>query len=83
MTKTDKYRNGVISVTGLARTVNPEIGSYIEHYINLINEGFGFSVKLSNGAINMSIEVAQDYEAQPISVTPERIEKVAATFRKI
>jgi hypothetical protein len=80
MTKTDKYRNGVISVTGLARIVNPEIGSYIEHYIN---EGFGFSVKLSNGAINMSIEVAQDYEAQPSSVTPERIEKVATTFRKI
>ena len=80
MTKTDKYRNGVISVTGLARKVNPEIGSYLEHYIN---EGFEFSVKLSNGAINMSIEVAQDYEAQPSSVTSERIQKVAATYRKI
>lgn len=80
MEKTDKYRNGVISVTGLARTVNSEIGSYVEHYIN---EGFGFSVKLSNGAINMSIEVAQDYEAQPSSVTPERVEKVASTYRKI
>lgn len=80
MTKTDRNTNGVISVTGLAREINPEIGSYQEHYIN---ESFGFSVRLSNGAINMSIEVAQDYEAQPSSVTPERIEKVANTYRKI
>ncbi len=80
MTKTDKYRNGVIGVTNLARIVNPEIGSYQEHYIN---EGFGFSVRLSNGAINMSIEVAQDYEAQQSSVTPDRVEKIANTYRKI
>jgi hypothetical protein len=80
MTKTDEYRNGVIAVTSLARTINSEIGSYQEHFIN---ESFGFSVRLSNGAINMSVEVAQDYEAQPSSVTIERIENVAKTFRKI
>lgn len=80
MTKTDEYRRGVMGVTTLARTMNPEIGSYQEHFIN---ESFGFSVRLSNGAINMSREVAQDYEALPSSVTPDRIEKVANTFRKI
>ena len=80
MTKTEKYKNGVMAVISLAKGVNSEIGFYQEHYIN---EGFGFSVKLSNGAINMSIEVAQDYEAQPSSVTEDRIEKVANTFRKI
>jgi hypothetical protein len=78
MTKTDKNRNGVIGVTNLARNVNPDIGYYQEHYIN---EGFGFSVRLSNGAINMSIEVAQDFEAHQSSVTPDRVEIVAKTFR--
>ncbi|MBP1631403.1 MAG: hypothetical protein H6Q15_2296 [Bacteroidetes bacterium] len=80
MTKTDKYKSGVIGVTSLARTVNPEIGSYQEHFIT---DNFGFAVKLYNGAINMSMEVAQDYEAQPSSATTDRIENVAKTFRKI
>lgn len=80
MQKTTQYTNGVIAVTSLARSVNPDIGSYQEHYVN---ENFGFSVRLSNGAITMSIEVAQDYEAQPSSVTPDRIENVAKTFRRI
>jgi hypothetical protein len=80
MQKTTQNTNSVMAVTSLARTVNPEIGLYQEHYVN---ESFGFSVRLSNGAINMSVEVAQDYEAQPSSVTPDRIANVAKTFRKI
>ncbi|MBI2284117.1 MAG: hypothetical protein HYU71_10440 [Bacteroidetes bacterium] len=80
MTKTTQYQSGVMAVTSLARTINPEIGAYQEHFIN---ESFGFSVRLSNGAINMSVEVAQDYEAQPSSVTQDRIERVAKTFRRI
>jgi len=31
MKKTDDYRNGVMGITSLARTINPEIGSYQEH----------------------------------------------------
>lgn len=80
MQKTTLNINGVMGVTSLARIVNPLIGSYEEHYIN---ENFGFSVRLSNGAINMSMEVAQDYEAQRSSVTPDRVQKVANTYRKI
>lgn len=80
MTKTTQYQSSVIAVTSLARTLNPEIGAYQEHFIN---ETFGLSVRLSNGVINMSVEVAQDYEAQPSSVTQDRIEKVANTFREI
>lgn len=80
MTKTTQYQGGVRAVTSLARALNPEIGDYQEHFIN---ESLGFSVRLSNGAINMSVEVAQDYEAQPSSVTQDRIERVAKTFRRI
>jgi hypothetical protein len=79
MTKTDRYINGVQAVTNLVRGINSEIGYYKEHYFTET----GFAVKLSNGAINMSVEVAQDYEAQPSSVTPERIKSIVDTFRKI
>lgn len=80
MTKTTKYQDGVKAVISLVKLINSEIGDYQEHFVN---ESFIFSVKLTNGAINMSVEVAQDYEAQPISVTQDRLEKVAKTFRKI
>ena len=80
MTKTDENRRGVMSVTSLARKINPKIGTYQEHYIN---DNFGFSVRLSNGIIEMSREVAQDYEALPNSVTSDRIERVARTYREI
>ncbi|MHA8061421.1 hypothetical protein PQG22_09110 [Aquirufa beregesia] len=79
MTKTDLYMSGVIGVTSLARTVNTEIGTYIEHFIT---DNFGFAVKLSNGVINMSIEIAQDFESQSSSATTERIKLVANTFQK-
>jgi hypothetical protein len=80
MTKTTKYQDGVMAVISLVKLINSEIGDYQEHFVN---ESFIFSVKLTNGVINMSVEVAQDYEAQPSSVTQDRLEKVAKTFRKI
>ena len=79
MKKTDANSNGVKGIIFLAQKVNPEIGSYQEHFIN---ECFNFTVKLSNGTINMSLEDAQDYEARPSSVTFDRFEKVAKTFKK-
>jgi len=80
MERTTKNRSGVMALTSLARVVNSKIGDYQEHFIN---EDFGFSVRLSNGTIRMSIEVAEDYEAQPSSVTQDRINKIANTFREI
>lgn len=69
-----------MGITNLARSINPEIGNYVEHYIN---EMFGISVKLSNGAINMTVEIAQDFEANPNSIDSTRIENVSKTFRKL
>lgn len=77
MQKTTQYQTGVIGVTNLARAHNPEMGIYVEHYIN---DMFGISVKLSNGAINMSVEIAQDFEANPSSINSNRIEQIAKTF---
>lgn len=69
-----------MGITNLARSINPEIGNYVEHYIN---EMFGISVKLSNGAINMTVEIAQDFEAHPNSIDSTRIENISKTFRKL
>lgn len=81
MKKTGENLRGVIAVTNLARQINSEIGDYEEHFIN---ENFGYSVRLSNkGAITMSSEIAQDYEVLPSSVTPQRVQQVANSFRKI
>lgn len=80
MQKTTQYQRGVMGITNLARSINPEIGNYVEHYIN---EMFGISVKLSNGAVNMTIEIAQDFEANPNSIDSTRIENVSKTFRKL
>lgn len=81
MKRTEENKNGVIGVLSLARQVNPEIGNYLEHFIN---ENFRFLVKLTdNGAISMSREISRDYEALPNSITKERIDKVVDTFRSI
>ena len=80
MKKTEACTNGVIGVTFLVHTINPEIGSYVEHYIN---ENYNFTVKLSNGVIDMTIRDAQDYEARPSSVASDRVVIIAKTFRKI
>lgn len=80
MVKTDANTSGVTGVTSLARTLNSQIGSYQEHFLN---EDFGYSVRLSNGAIRMSKEIAEDYETMPSSVTNDRVQRVAGTYRKI
>ena len=79
MKKTNAHTNGVLGIIFLAQKVNPEIGSYQEHFIN---ECFNFTVQLTNGTINMTLADAQDYEARPSSVTFDRFQKVAKTFRK-
>jgi len=79
MHKSNSHTNGVKGITYLAQTINPEIGNYQEHFIN---DNYDLTVKLSNGEIDMSIEIAQDYEARPSSVTYDRYKTVADTFRK-
>ncbi len=78
MEKTTENTAGVIAITDKARIFNNEIGSYQEHFLN---ERFGYTIRLSNGRIEMSREIAQDYEVQPESISDKRIEKVAQTYR--
>jgi len=61
-----------MGITNLARSINPVIENYVEHYIK---EMFGKSVKLYNGVINMTVKIAQDFEAHPNSIYSVRIKK--------
>jgi hypothetical protein len=72
MTKTTKHQDGEMAVISLIKLINSEIGDYQEHFVN---ESFIFSVTLTNGAINMSVEVAQDYEAQSFKFQPASINR--------
>jgi translation initiation factor RLI1 len=79
MNKSDKYTAGVYGVVSRASAYNSDIGSYVEHFIN---EDFKFSVRLSNnGAVTMSVEIAQDQETAPNSISEDRIQAVANSFR--
>lgn len=80
MVKTNANTTGVMGVSSLARALNSQIGSYQEHFLN---EDFGYSVKLSNGAIRMSKEIAEDYVTMQSSVTIDRVQRVAQTYRKL
>ena len=77
MQKTNDYSHGVKSLVSMAQKINPEIGSYQEHFIN---ESFDFTVKLSNGRLNVSRVAAQDFEAQPNSISEGQIRRIADSF---
>jgi hypothetical protein len=61
-----------------AKDKNPKIGTYQEHFIN---EKFDYVVRLSNGRVVVSVEAAQDFEAQPSSITDQMIQRVADSFK--
>lgn len=78
MQKTNQYQSGVQGIIIRARQYNPNIGDYIEHFVN---ESFNFTVKLSNGRINISSNTAQDQEAMPTSISEDRIRQIANKFQ--
>ncbi len=77
MYKTTENSNGVTGIISEARNLNPEIGIYKEHFINA---KFQYTVRLSNGRIEMSKDIAKHYETQPKSVSEDKIQGVAYTY---
>ncbi len=81
MKKTNENLAGVIGITDLARPHNQQIGNYIEHFEN---DNFKYEVILTdNGAITISVELAQDFAANPTNINEPRIIQVANSYRKI
>lgn len=67
-------------MVSLATAKNSSIGIYQEHFIN---ENFDYAVRLSNGRVLVSVESAQDFEAQPSSITDQMIQRVADSFKSL
>jgi hypothetical protein len=80
MIRTNKNTHGVTSLTFLAGSANPQIGVYHEHYINDVD--FSFAVRLTNGSIRIPQENAEDYERDPRSVSQEKVNRIANSFKK-
>ncbi|MFA0960188.1 hypothetical protein AB9P05_00100 [Roseivirga sp. BDSF3-8] len=80
MNKTNENASGVRGIVNEAKILNPEIGVYKEHFIN---DRFRYIVRLSNGRVEMSREIAQDFELQRSKVTRDRIKKVADSYSSI
>jgi RNase P/RNase MRP subunit POP5 len=69
----------IIEVLDLLRSHNSRIGSYQMHTIN--TSTLNFSVKLSNGIIQISQEAVQDIKnAKPLE---QDIDQMLSTFRPI
>jgi hypothetical protein len=78
MQKTTQHSSGVRGILARTRQYNPEIGNYMEHFIN---ERFSFTVRLSNGRIEMPMEMAHDQETMPSSISEDRIQNIAQLFQ--
>lgn len=78
MQKTNQYQNGVIGIISRARNVNPEIGNYVEHFIN---DNFRIVVRLSNGRMQIPLEYAQDQETSPESIDNGIITRITNSFQ--
>lgn len=78
MQKTNQYQSGVQGIIIRARQYNSNIGDYVEHFVD---ESFNFTVKLSNGRVNISSNTAQDQETMPTSISEERIKQIANNFQ--
>lgn len=79
MEKSKEYTTGIIIITNLARKLNPDIGLYLEHFHI---ENFGFIVRLSNGGIKISKDLAHYCEMLPDGIANDRIKLVAESFWK-
>ena len=74
MIKTDKYKKGILALTDKATQLNPELGRYETHYLNAEAR---FIVQLSNGRLEVDIDMARQYEENPDMPQYGRLRKIA------
>jgi len=79
MIRTDKYKKGVIALTLKAAELNPLLGTYEAHYIN---ENARFIVQLTNGKLEIDIELARECEENNENILYGKIRKVAFSYRQ-
>lgn len=74
---TNKYKNSIRALTQLASEMNPAIGAYESHYLN---KDIGFTVKLSNGTLEIPVDVASSYEKNRETFSSHKLRKVALSY---
>lgn len=77
MIKTDKYKKGVIALTQKAAELNPLLGVYEMHYLN---KDARFIVQLTNGKLEIEIELARECEENPDQLQYGKIRKVVFPY---
>ena len=78
MKSTQENKLGVQGVTTLVRErINNSIGAYEKHWVD---ERGNYIVRLANGEIAISKRIAQNFEAQPGSISKEDLHVVAYSF---
>jgi hypothetical protein len=78
MIKTDKYKKGVIAITQMAAELNPALGAYQSHYIN---RDARFVVQLTNGKLEIEIDLARECEEHPEKMQYGRLRKAAYSYK--
>ncbi|KUJ54316.1 MULTISPECIES: hypothetical protein [Chryseobacterium] len=63
MHKTTEYTSQIIDLITRAKIINPNLGSYVEHYLN---DDFKYSVVLSNNyGVKISRTLVKDFSVMP------------------
>lgn len=79
MIKTNKYQKAVEKITRMAAELNPDIGTYKAHYIN---KDAGFTIQLSNGKIEIPVDLTCAYIKNNESLDARKIRKIALTYNE-
>ena len=75
----DEKKHVISAILNELRKYNDEIGGYEK---SMMNEQFKYSVKLTNGFIQISKELVYDYERARQAITEDRYKLAATRFIK-
>lgn len=73
----DAKKNVIMPLLDKLRRYNTEIGSYDK---SVMNSNFNYSVKLSNGRIEIAEELVYDFENNPLTISEERYNAAAKKY---
>ena len=80
MVETNKFKKGVQEVVRLSRKFNLSIGTYITHYLTKEAQ---FMVQLSNGTLEVGINLARDCEEDAENVISFKLQEVAFSYKSV
>jgi hypothetical protein len=73
----DEKKTAIVPLIDKMRPYNPAFGSYERSMLNL---DFNYSVKLSNGRIEIAKELIDDFESNPSYISVDRLKAASSKF---